>query len=232
MFLRNFLLIILFINLSTCSIILKPNNTDGFQSGYIFVQGASIPAKNYLKYALDLQTKFNGSLWVALAEFPLDTPEPILVKNIMDSIYNELKKNGFNYNANTPFYFGAHSLGGIVLQDYLFENFEKLPFKFDGLILEGSFITRKNQKKKSDPKFPTILTLGAELDGLARVTRLAESYYFDNLPGVKDHTYTIVIPGMNHYEFCGEGQPPPNVVKVFRTDYKIQSSNGLIFFPG
>ncbi len=52
------------------------------------------------------------------------------------------------------------------------------------------------------------------MDGLARVTRLAESYYFDNLPSVKEHTYTIIIPGMNHYEFCGEGQPPPNVVKV------------------
>ena len=59
-----------------------------------------------------------------------------------------------------------------------------------------------------------MLTLGAELDGLARVTRMAESYYYNNLDTVKDNTYTILVPGMNHYQFSGEGQPPSNVVKV------------------
>jgi len=155
MFLRiTCLAISFFIGLTRCNIILKPNKTDGFQSGYIFVQGASIPAKNYLKYALDLQAKFNGSLWIGLAEFPMDTPEPLLIKIIMSSIFNELKKEGFNYNKDTPFYFGGHSLGGIIVQDYLFENYNNLPFKFDALILEGSFITRKNQDKSSNPKFP------------------------------------------------------------------------------
>ena len=204
------------IALTSCNIIIKPNKTDSFASGYIFVQGDSIPAKNYIPYALDLQSKFNGSLWVALAEFPLDTPEPLLIKIIMDSIFKELNKEGFNYTESTPFYFGGHSLGGIILQDYLFEHFKKLPFKFDAVILEGSFIVRKNLDKSSNPKFPPVLTLGAELDGLARVTRMAESYYFNDLMTVKDHTYTIVIPGMNHYQFCGEGNPPSNVVKVFK----------------
>lgn len=144
----------LFCGLTSCNIILKPNATDGFQSGYIFVQGASIPAKNYLKYAFELQGKFNGSLWIALLEFPFDTPEPLLINNLMNSVFIELKKEGFDYSKNTPFYFGGHSLGGIIIQDYLFENFNKMPFKFDALILEGSFITRKNQKKNSNPKFP------------------------------------------------------------------------------
>ena len=90
-------------------------------------------------------------------------------------------------------------MGGIILQDYLFEHFKKLPFKFDAVILEGSFIVRKNLDKSSNPKFPPVLTIGAELDWLARVTRMAESYYFNDLMTVKDHTYTIVIPGMNPY---------------------------------
>ena len=77
-------------------------------------------------------------------------------------------------------------------------------------------------------KFFKVLTLGAELDGLARVTRLSESYYFDNLPSTKEHTYPIVIPGMNHYEFCGEGQPPPNVLKVVKI--KIYNKSGKIPF--
>ena len=62
--------------------------------------------------------------------------------------------------------------------------------------------------------FKKVLTIGAELDGLARITRLAESYYFDNLITTKDGSNTIIIPGMNHYQFCGEGNPPPNVIKV------------------
>ena len=142
------------ISFAACSIILKPAQTDGFKSGYIFVQGAAIPGKNYMKYGLDLQTKFNGSLWVALAEFPLDIPEPLLINSVIESIFIDLAKEGFVYDKSTPFYFAGHSLGGIILQDYLFKAFEKLPCKFDGLILEGSFITRNNFIKNANPKFP------------------------------------------------------------------------------
>ena len=151
---KTLVLVVVFIGRTSCSIILKPNNTDGFKSGYIFVQGAAIPAQNYMKYALDLQNKFNGSLWVALAEFPLDIPEPLLIHSVMNSIFNDFQKHGFSFDKSTPFYFGAHSLGGIILQDYLFDVYNKLPCKFDAMILEGSFITRKNLDKNANPKFP------------------------------------------------------------------------------
>lgn len=208
-------LVFLLINLASCNIIIKPSNTKGFQAAYIFMQGAEIPAINYKQYVLDLQNKFNGSLWVALAEFPFNTPEPILVNEIMNDIYSQLMKQGFKYDSSTPFFFAGHSLGGIIAQDYLFSQLNQLTINVTGLILQGSFIQRPNLEKSTAPKYPPILTLGGELDGLARVFRMAESYYFNtNSQNVKDKTYTIIIPGMNHYQFCGEGPPPPTVIKV------------------
>jgi hypothetical protein len=65
-----------------------------------------------------------------------------------------------------------------------------------------------------------ILTIGAELDGLARISRLAESYYRNlnvsrtaNLRIEFDASTTHIVPGMNHYQFSGEGNPPPLVVQ-------------------
>ena len=61
----------------------------------------------------------------------------------MSSLFQEFKTQGFNYDQNTYFFFCGHSLGGIVVQNYLFGlNKDQLPFKYGGLILEGSFVTR------------------------------------------------------------------------------------------
>lgn len=194
-------LVFLLVNIASCNIVFKPSNTQGFQAAYVFIQGAEIPAINYKQYVLDLQAKFNGSLWVALAEFPLNTPEPLLVNEIMNNIYAQFKQQGFNFDSSTPFFFAGHSLGGIIAQDYLFSHLSKLNLNVTGLILQGAFIQRPNLEKSTDPKYPPILTLGGELDGLARVFRMAESYYHNtNDKNVKDKTYTIIIPGKSHKE--------------------------------
>lgn len=195
-----------------CNIVLPPVKTTGTEIGFIFVQGAEIPAKNYQKFAIQLQNKFNGRLWVVLTEFPLNTPEPLLVNSIMSSAYDNLKSNGFTYNQKTPFFFGAHSLGGIIIQDYLLKNFAQLPFQLSGLVLEGSFVTRSNLNKI--PKsFPGILTLGGELDGLARLTRVAESFYHNNYDSEYKESITLVVNGMNHFQFIGDGDKTSTIIK-------------------
>ncbi|CAF1104945.1 unnamed protein product [Brachionus calyciflorus] len=207
-----FISILLSIVFSTkCNIILKPEKISTTKAGFIFVQGAEIPAINYKKFALELQRKFNGSLWVVLTEFPLNTPEPVLVNNVMSSAYDLLKKNGFDFDKKTPFFFGGHSLGGIIVQDYLIKNFKSLPFNLIGLVLEGSFITRSNRSKKPSD-FPAVLTLGGELDGLARLTRISEAFYHDS-PQSLDTSMTLVVNGMNHYQFSGEGDRTSTIIK-------------------
>jgi hypothetical protein len=86
-----------------------------------------------------------------------------------------------------------------------------------GLILEGSFISRSNRHKLAKSSW-SVLTLGAELDGNARLTRIAESYRMQN----PANSLVVALPGMNHYQFSGEGNPPPNVVK---NDIKAEVSN-------
>ena len=65
----------------------------------------------------------------------------------------------------------------------------------------------------NDPSVPNILTIGGELDGNNRITRMAESYFFDmqNQRSSNLEILTLIVKGMNHYQFAGEGQPPSPV---------------------
>jgi hypothetical protein len=124
------LLFLTLIPLIQCTIILKPPRMTTFQAGYIFVQGADIPASNYKNYASLLQNKLDWSLWVAILEFPINLPDPLQINSLMQKAFGDLKTQGFKYDQTTPVFFGAHSLGGIVVMDFLIENQKQLPFKF------------------------------------------------------------------------------------------------------
>lgn len=58
-----------------------------------------------------------------------------------------------NTQKKPPFFFVGHSLGGVIIQDYLYNesNLNKLPVKMAGLILEGSYVNRKNYELSKDP---------------------------------------------------------------------------------
>ena len=204
------------VSLARCNIVLKPSKTAGLQAGYIFVQTCNVSARYYTKYAQQLQEKFNGSLWIVLTEFSQDYPRPNLANSVMSSAYQQLKQAGFSYTSETPFFFGGHSLGGIVVQDYLLDS-ESFPFAMKGLFLKSSFISRRNIDKINKKNW-FLLTIGAELDGLGRLTRIAENYH--NIRG--ETKLTLVLPGVNHYQFAGEGNPPKVVV---RNDIKSEISN-------
>jgi hypothetical protein len=189
------------------------NNVEsGLEAGVILIQGALIDSANYKQFGLQLQSKFPGKLWVSMPQFPLSTPEPLLISQEINSAFNSLKQAGCNLNKNMPFFFVGHSLGGIILQDYILDanNRNSLPVKVAGIILEGSYVERKNRDKLTDPNLPNILTIGGELDGVNRITRMTEAYYFDmkNPRFTNFEIITLIVEGMNHYQFAGEGQPP------------------------
>ena len=119
--------------LTQCTIIIKPQSSSAstFQVGYIFIQGAIIPASHYRDYAVRVQSNaLDWGIWVAILEFPLNIPDPLQVKSLMEQAFSDLRAQGFQYNETTPFFFGAHSYGGIVLVNYLVENQHSMPFKF------------------------------------------------------------------------------------------------------
>ena len=75
-----------------------------------------------------------------------------------------------------------------------------------GQILLGSFILRK-WRNQTDGYPVKTLTVGGELDGLSRITRMAEAYYhgvlFPRHPGFP----VVVFNGVSHMQFAS-GDPP------------------------
>lgn len=96
------------------------------------------------------------------------------------------------------------------------------PDDADAMFLLGSFITRKYKTGKTDAgrpqvKFPVpTLTIGGELDGLCRISRIVEALYtqitFDeDTEGMTDYMPVTVVEGMNHMQFAS-GDAPRYVV--------------------
>jgi hypothetical protein len=208
MFIILFNLIILS---SKSSVSLNSSEINGnLEAGLILIQGDFISSVNYNQFSNQLQSKFPGKLWLAIPEFDQSSPKLDQMTNQLNLAFENLKQSGCNLNM--PFFFVGHSSGGIILQEYILDanNRNSLPVKVAGIILEGSYVERKNRDKLTDPNLPNILTIGGELDGVNRITRMTEAYYFDmkNPRFTNFEIITLIVEGMNHYQFAGEGQPP------------------------
>jgi len=99
--------------------------------------------------------------------------------------------------------FTSHSLGGIFLADYLKKN----PEKAMAGVLMGSFLERKRFNITTEGLFQLdmpvpILTISGEMDGVARIFRIAEAYYKQNLhpseESNKDKFPVVVLKGISH----------------------------------
>lgn len=69
------------------------------------------------------------------------------------------------------------------------------------------------------------MVVGAELDGLNRVTRFAESYYHTNVninQKQKGQFTTLLIRGMNHAQFANADAKQPDFIQ--KNDLKAESS--------
>lgn len=135
-----------------------------------------------------------------------------------------MEKQGMHFIDKT--FYAGHSLGGAMLLDYVTNHASNAT----GMVLLGSFITRNYKTGTTKEGRPIIefsvpsLTIGGEMDGLLRLTRVVESMYsqivsapsneFDQ--AVKSKAVTI-IEGMNHMQFAS-GEPPKFVL-----DHDLQS---------
>lgn len=198
-------------------IIMKPTKEGIADIGVVVIQGAQITPDKYVPLIEKLQNSSKYSIWVGIPEFPLDTPEPLVISSGVDRILTSMNSSGMPRNANI--FFVAHSLGGIILQDYLASD----PSVATGQILMGSYLLSKHRSKTYP--VPT-MTLGGEMDGLCRVTRIMEEYYFRTLMAADPDTAlanfpVLLIRGLSHIQFASG--PPPFLVK--NRDLKPEISN-------
>jgi len=129
----------------------------------------------------------------------------------LDKMKQEMISQGMDTNL---YYYGGHSLGTVKIQDYCFEYKQNCT----GQILMGGCLLRNASSEYFyDVNYPVpTLTIGGELDGLTRVTRMMEGYYHQVLHSKSQDFPIVVIEGMTHMQFAS-GSPP---ILVFEKDLK------------
>ena len=195
-------------------VILSPESMDDTKSniGIIYVQGAGISPEQYEDLMKSLQNSLSNAynVWIGIPQYLDNSAAPPLVGSGVENMEKSLT-NDHGMPANTTLIGMGHSLGGASLQSYS-SNQEKVKIKFAGQVLMGSFIQRQylyDNDKESKLVYPVpTLTIGAELDGLCRLTRISESFYrqVDQFQGQEGsdalHLPVVAVAGMSHMQFA------------------------------
>jgi hypothetical protein len=121
-----------------------------------------------------------------------------------------------------------------MIPDYVYENAAS---NAAGVILMGSFLSRKYKTGKTSTgrpqvEFPVrVLTIGGELDGLCRISRIAEALY-TQITSSADPTHAstyfpvTVVTGLNHMLFAS-GEPS---AFVKNNDLRAETSESTAHF--
>ena len=189
----------------------------GPPSVLLFAQGASIKTSQYVSLVQKIQQAVPFPLWVGIPQcFEDNCAVPLTLSDGMKRVRLAMEKQGL-VAAKKTFHAG-HSLGGAMLPDYVKSLLDKDRTSSDGLVLLGAYLTRvmktgKTAEGRPQVEFPTpTLTIGAELDGLCRLSRIAEALYsqvtFSADPeGAVKSLPVTVVEGMNHMLFAS-GEAP------------------------
>eukprot|EP00928_Gymnodinium_smaydae_P062170 TRINITY_DN46090_c0_g1_i1.p1 TRINITY_DN46090_c0_g1~~TRINITY_DN46090_c0_g1_i1.p1 ORF type:complete len:575 (-),score=87.96 TRINITY_DN46090_c0_g1_i1:241-1917(-) len=192
------------------TIVKAPAGKSGPPAAWILIPGAQIDTKVYQPLAQAVQQKASMPLWVAILGSSVPgapAPIPFELGRGIDEALREMEKQGLDLSSVKLFY-GGHSLGSVFIQDHLSANHgDKGPLAGKvpvlGQVLMGGFIQRKYIYPAWSYPVST-LTIGGELDGLARPTRLAEAFHSSK--GRQDFP-VFIVKGMSHMQFAS-GDPP------------------------
>ncbi len=188
-------------------IVLKPTHKQEIVVGLIFIQGEEIPRERYCPVAEAIQAAaVDLEIWVGIPRFIGDSPIPRETGLVVQQAIREMAQAGMPPTKNL--FFIAHSVGGIAIQKYL----KSFPDRAKGQILMGSFLGKwnlstLNEQGKTIVEYsvPT-LTIGGTLDGLARITRIAAAFWYQQLNPAEltdvGNFPVIAINGASHMQFA------------------------------
>jgi pimeloyl-ACP methyl ester carboxylesterase len=188
-------------------IIQKPLQNQGRTVGLIFIQGEGIPSERYRPIAQAIQSAAPDlAIWVCIPQFIGDSPIPRETGLVIDQAIRTMQQEGMPQTDNL--FFVAHSVGGIAIQKYL----KRFPNAAKGQILMGSFLGKwylsdldNHGQTIIQYNVPT-LTIGGTLDGLARITRIAAAFWYQQInpsqPTDKANFPVVTIDGASHMQFA------------------------------
>lgn len=176
---------------------LQPIRATGEEVGLIFIPGSFMEKDQYRKTALAIQSASELRLWAALTgKYYNSLANEKQLRLVVDQAVEALEEAGM---VSKNFVGVGHGSGGYFLQKYA----EK-PGQLQALVLLGAALSRDTALE--DYPCP-VLTIGAELDGITRITRLAHEY--DKLKeslktssSVLQTNPIVVIDGANHRQFA------------------------------
>lgn len=164
------------------------------------------------------------AMWVGIPHVPFNSAA-IGLQRAVERISESLNADGLPKDHSTLY--AGHSLGGAMLPSLLNDT-TNLPVGFSepsGLVLMGAFLTRSFKTEAVPDQgpgqytFPTcpVLTIGAELDGLCRISRIAEARHTQvdmaTDPAASAQYFPVtLIEGMSHMQFAS-GEPPELVLR-------------------
>ena len=188
---------------------MKPAKQAPDQVGVVLIQGAQIGPDKYLPLIKQIQNASKFAVWVGAPAFVGNVPEPLEVGSAVERTLTAMQTMGMPKTCKI--FFVAHSLGGTIIQNYLYGNASLAA----GQILLGSFLSSKYRNGTTYP-IPT-MTIGGELDGLSRVTRIMEEYYFRIQQASDPDTAlasfpVLLVRGITHLQFASGA--PPALVKA------------------
>ena len=206
------------------SYILQPTKAGEKTVLFLLIPAADMKPSQYLPLANTLQNSSSQSLWVAIAKNIVKGST--IEKDITDTI-SMTKKQGLPSSYNLFLAVHSQNPSGSIVQDFLAGK-NNLPEKVSGLILLGSFLKRSYQST-SFP-IPT-LTVGAELDGVCRLTRIMEAFVHTPSLQTGGMSMVAVVEGMTHLQFASG--PPSAFIEEYdlkpeRSDFEVLNSTSHI----
>ena len=197
-------------------IILEPiSNNDLPEICIVMIQGADIKPEQYIPLMKTIQNvaKTDLKVWIGIPEFLGDMAFEL--NHGVDRVLDQMRRQGMT---TQTIFMAGHSLGGAMVQTWTANHAQNVT----GQVLMGSFLTHA-WKKDYIFNYPVkTLTIGGELDGLARVTRISEAFYTQLLDPQTPSPLTssnlpdfpvTVITGTTHMQFAS-GTPPDLVYKM------------------
>lgn len=179
----------------------------GSPVGLIYLPGEDITPSQYVPLCNAIQSSFPQPLYVAIPQFLDGTPTiPELVR-ILPVVLREMENKGLPPNSSV--FMAGHSLGGAALQGFsgIYQNNYTSIYPdwvYRGQMLNAAFLT--HDQRDSDTQLisknytvPT-LTLGGELDGCCRISRIIEQFYLQMIKNKVFRHCRVYIPVCSIYE--------------------------------